>query len=311
LESANVPKEFRHKLFPFAAATAQKTDNLMIVKVNGTEKTRYEHFLENIPAFTKHMRTWGEAGVVKTKTKTSPKLDPKGVVCLFIGYADDHSGDTYFMYDPIRSVRYTTRDVVWLQRMFWRKPRHSIDEQDDIVEVAEDAPRTEPSTDSEPVSTDETPTPTLAEENAGGPETPTPTLAEENAGIENTGPEVAEERPITQTTRSGRQVRLPEAMFDYETGFFTAPEERYNERMKQINELSFCGLSEEIMAVGTTGSNFNNTAELKPMKFDEAMATKDRDGWVKAVEDEYERFNKSHVFKVMTINELPGHRHGR
>jgi hypothetical protein len=72
LESANVPKEFRHKLFPFAAATAQKTDNLMIVKVNGTEKTRYEHFLENIPAFTKHMRTWGEAGVVKTKTKASP-----------------------------------------------------------------------------------------------------------------------------------------------------------------------------------------------------------------------------------------------
>ena len=37
-----------------------------------------------LPTFVKHMRTWGEDGVVDIKSITSPKLKEKGVTCLFL-----------------------------------------------------------------------------------------------------------------------------------------------------------------------------------------------------------------------------------
>ena len=37
---------------------------------------------------------------MKVKTSTSSKLKDKGIHCMFVGYAPEHSGDTYQMYDP-------------------------------------------------------------------------------------------------------------------------------------------------------------------------------------------------------------------
>ena len=55
--------------------------------------------------------------------------------------------------------------------------------------------------------------------------------------------------------------------------------------------------------VGLVGAGLadclGHTTELHVMKFKAAMKTKDREKWIKAVEDEYQRFVKAGVFKVL------------
>ena len=56
--------------------------------------------MAKIQLLPNHLRTWGEVGTVKTKTATTPKLAEKGVQCMFVGYAHNHAGDWYRMYNP-------------------------------------------------------------------------------------------------------------------------------------------------------------------------------------------------------------------
>ena len=54
--------------------------------------------------------------------------------------------------------------------------------------------------------------------------------------------------------------------------------------------------SGEINAVGAgIGGGFGNTAELKPMKFKEAMKTPDKEHWLEAVEEEHDKMVKLKV----------------
>lgn len=107
-------------LYTKAFATATLLDGLIPIEVGGQTKTKFEHFGGQIPAFAKHLRTWGEAGTVKIKTKTTPKLADSGVQCMMVGYATSHAGDTYEMWDPKTRRIHVTRDVIWMKRMFFQ-----------------------------------------------------------------------------------------------------------------------------------------------------------------------------------------------
>jgi hypothetical protein len=41
---------------------------------------------------------------------------------MFVGYAKDHEGDCYQMWNPKTSGVHATRDVIWLRRMFYTAP---------------------------------------------------------------------------------------------------------------------------------------------------------------------------------------------
>jgi hypothetical protein len=56
------------------------------------------------------MRIFGEAGVVKLKTSTTPKTVPKGATCMFVGYAPDHPKNCFVMYNPKTKGSHLTRD---------------------------------------------------------------------------------------------------------------------------------------------------------------------------------------------------------
>ena len=64
-----------------------KLDGLVTTNVGKECKTRYELFGHKNPEFTRNLRSWGEAGLVKIASKSSPKLRNKGVTCAFVGYA--------------------------------------------------------------------------------------------------------------------------------------------------------------------------------------------------------------------------------
>jgi hypothetical protein len=116
---AKVPKEQRSIVAQKAIETATKLDGLVPVTINGVTKTRAEHYTGTIPSFAKHLRKWGEAGTVKIKTTTTPKLEERGITCMFVGYPDNHAGDTYEMLNLETRRVMITRDVIWLNRMYF------------------------------------------------------------------------------------------------------------------------------------------------------------------------------------------------
>jgi len=97
LEDAHVPYLKKYKIIQEAILTATKLDGLVVSTINDKTQTRYEYFGYPIPKFAKYLKTWEEAGVVKTKEKPAAKLRNNGTTCTMVGYADQHHGDCYHM----------------------------------------------------------------------------------------------------------------------------------------------------------------------------------------------------------------------
>ena len=74
-------------------STATKLDNVMV----RPERTKPPHilFFNKDVKYMKHLRSFGEMAVVATHEgkKMRSKLDTRGKICMFVGYADDHAGD--------------------------------------------------------------------------------------------------------------------------------------------------------------------------------------------------------------------------
>ena len=81
---ANVPEDIRYRVCKEALQCATMLDNAVVIVINGVKGTRYQHFYDEMPGFVSKLRTWGEAGVVKTKVNGTPKLSNRGVVCIFV-----------------------------------------------------------------------------------------------------------------------------------------------------------------------------------------------------------------------------------
>jgi hypothetical protein len=119
LHHANVPWSIKGLVAKDCAKTATLLDSLLSVKIGDKTATRWEHFYGEKPKISPYLKVWGTAGVVKIKNQSTPKLKNRGVVCMFVGYAEDHHVDTYRMFDGREKVIYTTRDVKWLKRMYY------------------------------------------------------------------------------------------------------------------------------------------------------------------------------------------------
>jgi hypothetical protein len=117
MNAAQIPKGEQFKLWSEAALTVTALDNLIPVTWNGKTLTRYEHAGHEIPKFVKHLRTFGEAGIVKNKKDR--KVGDRGITMRFVGYANSHAGNCYRMYNPVTSRVCETRDIIWCGRMYF------------------------------------------------------------------------------------------------------------------------------------------------------------------------------------------------
>ena len=97
LNRTNIPAADRYDLFKYAAVTATKLDMLSMVEIDGVHVMRCLHWSCTVPKFTKHLRTWGEAGTVTLETDSTSKPKDRGVYCMFVGYSLMHDGDCYQM----------------------------------------------------------------------------------------------------------------------------------------------------------------------------------------------------------------------
>jgi hypothetical protein len=120
MSAANIPMTVRYKVWVKAFDHVTALDGLIVMNIDGKTATRYEHWNGELPKWVKHLKTWGEAGTVKIKTKMTPKLEDRGIQCMFVGHSMDHDGDCYEMWYPKTNSLYQSRDVIWLKRMHYR-----------------------------------------------------------------------------------------------------------------------------------------------------------------------------------------------
>jgi len=121
LVQANVPLKYHFHLYREAFKMATDLDGLVMETMNGKRATWYQHMFGSNPWWTKHLKLFGEAGMVKTSTGTSVKLANRGVQCMMVGYAENHDGDVYWMWNPLTEHVPVTWDIIWLKQMMFQK----------------------------------------------------------------------------------------------------------------------------------------------------------------------------------------------
>jgi hypothetical protein len=282
---ANIPEDIRYKVWTAAFKTATLLDGLLPIEMGGVTASRYLHWCGKNPGFAKHLRTWGEAGTVKTKTDTTPKVKDRGIPCMFVGCALDHPEDTYRMWNPETGGVHQTRDAIWMKRMFYEKknrPNEIITQHDDIIFKA----------------------PAIPEAGKGD-------VAEAETVVEETENEAAIEETENEPRRSERTSQPTQRLIEeatlhaakYEVAL-TQAEIKHYAAMQQFPEGE--SAPGELACVGAgIGGGFVNTKELHVMKYDQAINGPDKEKWKQAVQEEHERMVTHGVFKTVPKDEVP------
>ena len=70
-----------------------------------------------------NLRVLEEVGTVSLIEDKTLKLKEKGITCIFVGYAENHSKNCYRIWCKKSNKYYLTRDIVFLHRMYYEKPQ--------------------------------------------------------------------------------------------------------------------------------------------------------------------------------------------
>ena len=274
MSAANIPTKIRYKVWVKAFQHATDLDGLVVMVLDGKTATRYEQWCGKLPKWTQHLRTWGESGTVKIKTDTTPKIADRGIQCMFVGYSVDHDGDCFDMWHPKTNKVYITRDVIWLNRMYY-----SADCQEGVVATS-NLDATDDTEEEWPIVDQQHPT--AAENEPHGSGVLTTATQEIPAG----------------TTRSGASFRdIAAANLAQNTVQLTQAESNYLQYMKEFGEIACVGAG--------VGGGFDNTTELHVMKYNEAMKSRDKMHWKKAVREEYNRMEENRVWSPVAKSDVP------
>jgi len=316
---ANIPYLQRYKIIQEAIITATKLDGLVTVNDGKECKTRYELFGLAVPSFVKYLRTWGEAGVVKVHTKTSPKLKNKGVTCIFVGYADNHAGDCYRMWEPIKHFIYITRDVLWLKRMYYpssNKPSNEPPIYRTIEAPNSAAGENHNENENENETAEQTneppppPIPSKLKVTIGGA-TVQPTDADDEEEWEQPPVEQPFKEVGIRRSRTGRTIH-PVKLYQNEyqgvctDNYYSILSEDDTEDYDENEAIYETVLGMETANVGAgIGGGFDHSNELKVLNYKQAMASNEKAEWMKEIEKEHERMMKYNVWEPVNREDVP------
>jgi len=224
------------------------------------------------------LKFFGETGVVKLQTSTTPKIFDRGKTCILVGYSLDHAGDTYRMWDPDTKRVHVSRDIVWLNTLFFNKSKEWIDGPGILVQLKN-------GTDEQIEIEDESSSEFEGTETIDDIVDSTNIVAEQDEGDSQ------------KITRSGRAVRLP-ARFREEFEGIMFNDQKYREIDKEVLEVIFVGAG--------IGEGIKHTGELHVLKYRDAMSGEDKEHWKKAIYDEHERMVTNKVWIPVKLESLTG-----
>ena len=150
--------------------------------------------------------------------------------CMMVGYALNHAGDTYWMWDKNTSRVHKTRDVIWLKRMYFEK---KVEDPDLVIEPVIDDGGSKPPN----IEVGEGENQSVGE---GEDQNPKADQLDVDSDEEETEAEIV----TGNKTRSGRQVNNPTRLIeemgaltkDYKIEL-TSAEHQYYSAMKELGEL--------------------------------------------------------------------------
>ena len=111
MEAADLTTPMRNRLRAEAIETATMLYN---TSCNEADKSPYEKMFDIKPSLNPtNMVQFGRLAYVTDRSKIRRKTDPKAYKCIFVGYALNHSPNTYKLYNPVTSRIILSRDVKW------------------------------------------------------------------------------------------------------------------------------------------------------------------------------------------------------
>ena len=128
MNDANIPIEYRAALAILAIEFATVVDGLTAIDVEGKKMTRDQLVFGANNKWVNNMHTFGEA-VVVAEGKDS-KTGNRGTEMMFVGYPSNRSSDTFKLWNQNTNRVVTSRDVIWLKKMYFAP---STDDDTDIT----------------------------------------------------------------------------------------------------------------------------------------------------------------------------------
>jgi hypothetical protein len=131
MNDSEIDGEFRDGLWAECASTATYYDDSIINM--GKKKSPIALMFKNRAKGLMNLKRFGEMCVPTTKNKIQGKLNNKGTVCVFVGYAVNHSDDVYRLLNPKTKSIIKSTDVVWSNKRygFWIKSKNDTSVSDD------------------------------------------------------------------------------------------------------------------------------------------------------------------------------------
>ena len=110
LYAANISEEYQKKLWAEAVNCTEDVCNSMATTNNS--KSANGLFYGKKPSFVRFMADVGRIGyVTRRDVKMKGKLAERAINCIMVGYARNHAGDVYRLYNPSTKRILLSRDV--------------------------------------------------------------------------------------------------------------------------------------------------------------------------------------------------------
>ena len=118
MKSAGIVGKLKFKIWAECVKTATDLDGILVESL--IQRSRVEQFIGKNPRFLGNLCSFGEVGIVwdSKSQKMQGKLTDRGFRAIFVGYAENHAGDVYRMYNDKTGRITTTRDVRFIGKYF-------------------------------------------------------------------------------------------------------------------------------------------------------------------------------------------------
>ena len=117
--AAHVPDDSHCKLAIKMIKCAAQLHGLWVVIVGEKCATQDVHVFDKNPNWSKNLRVWGEAGIIKEGPNR--KSGDCELEMMFVGYSD-HELDSVSMWNSTMNGIVTTCDLIWMKQIFLERP---------------------------------------------------------------------------------------------------------------------------------------------------------------------------------------------
>ena len=113
LNKVGFTEKKKNQMWAECAATTTKIEVTMTD--NSGEPSPYETFYEKAAPYAKHLKTFGEVGIVTNheNKKARGKLEDQGKSCILLRYLEKHTGRVYWM------LNLKTKKIIYFRVIMW------------------------------------------------------------------------------------------------------------------------------------------------------------------------------------------------